>query len=251
MAPYRPPYRPHIGPISGPIWETTQGLLGDHPAGGPRALWGLLGWLHCTDRVSKAVAYFTTSAEWSLFCTCGKNTEILRYRDTHLKTESKSEAGENTMLHWYLEEMRCSSTWECYPNLQNQVLLPCLQNPEGAENASKEIRMYLSQHLDFQAPQRYSRTSLYHNTPSAWLAQITDTMPTETLTLNININFQYIRLQINNQPTIVNLISNHESFIHLGRLLGIFYVLFILLRNLWNRKGDFPASRQQASRSGS
>ena len=151
------------------------------------------------------------------------------------------------MLHWYLEDIRCSNTWKCYPNLQNQVIRPCLQNPEGFEKCIKEIQMYLSQHLDFQAPQRCSRTSLLYppNTPSTWLAQITDTMPTETLTLNINS--QNIWLQVSNQPTIVNLISKYESFIHSGCLLGIFNVQFILLRTPWNRKGtSLPPNNEQA-----
>ena len=60
-------------------------------------------------------------------------------------------------------------------------------------------------------------------------------------------NSQYIRLQISNQPTIVNLISKYESFIHLGYLLGIFYVQFILLRTPWNRKGtSLPPDNEQA-----
>ena len=60
-------------------------------------------------------------------------------------------------------------------------------------------------------------------------------------------NSQYIRLQISNQPTIVNLISKYESFIHLGCLLGIFYVQFILLRTPWNRKGtSLPPDNEQA-----
>ena len=60
-------------------------------------------------------------------------------------------------------------------------------------------------------------------------------------------NSQYIWLQISNQPTIVNLISKYESFIHLGCFLGIFYVQFILLRTPWNRKGtSLPPDNEQA-----
>ena len=72
---------PHIRPVS---WVIPAGLLGDHPAGlspGPLRPAGLVT-LPQTGS-PKAEAYFTTSAEWSLFCICGKAQRFLD-TETHI-----------------------------------------------------------------------------------------------------------------------------------------------------------------------